>query len=776
MAQTLESASIPAVISKEECIYCYQSPYNDVTLDELTHPPHHSLNVCLHCFQSVCNRHLGLHYQVALNAAGSTHSDYFNLAKVKRPEDRAEQDKRNKKIKLRVVEKSEDEIYETLWSLGQFDETKLSLQISCTSKDANLSESITSKVNQILNSKSQDMVDQTSSWELTVKPCPHVESYQPPQLESVKQAAHSCTDCGLPDNLWLCLHCGNVGCGRNQVGVEGHSHALKHYESNPTHSIAVKLGSLSKNSSDLYCYSCDDETKFEDQRPFVNALKSYGINLEDKLASEKTLVELQVEQNMNWDFQMTDSAGKDLLKLKPDQEHGCGLINLGNSCYLNSVLQCLFNGGVKGWSLKGLGQDFPQDVLYPTNNFKCQLIKLNNAMKVEPQNYPEGIRPKSFKKCVGQSHEEFSSGRQQDSMEFLGYLVDVLDKKIFKNGSNPNDLMKFTMEDRLQCTNCGKVKYSSEAAESLQLPMPENNDPQDLVHIIAQYFNGEEVEFTCPHCKTLVKAIKKPALNTYPNTLVVNPARIRPVNWVPVKTSNELRLPGLEDPAEVLDISQFGSNGFDPAKEELMPEDEQDTGFVPNPNSASQLAAMGFQPNGIARALFATGNSNTESAMEWLFQHVEDADLNEPFVPPKDSSSAAGGKSQVNPELLANMTAMGLDEKLSLKALVLNKGDVNRSVEWVFNNMDDDGELPQEPAGDDPKDYGHKAPAPYELTGIVCHKGNSVHSGHYVAFIRQIVENEKKWVLYNDEKIVVAAPENFEEIKKNGYIYLYSRI
>lgn len=773
MAQILESASIPAVISKEECIYCFHSPYNDATLNDLTHPPHNSLDVCLHCFQAVCHRHLGLHYQVALNATGSTHSGYLNLAKVKRSDTRDEQDTRNKKIKLRVVEKSEDEIYETLWILGQFDESTLSLKASHTSNDSNIPGSISSKVKQILDSKSQDMVDQTSSWELTVKPCPHVKTFRPPMFESVKQANSSCTDCGLPENLWLCLHCGNVGCGRNQVGVEGHSHALKHFESNPSHSIAVKLGSLSKSSSDLYCYSCDDETNFEDQRPFIEALKSYGINLEDKMASEKTLVELQVEQNMNWDFQMTDSEGKHLLKLEPDQGRGCGLINLGNSCYLNSVLQCLFNGGVKGWSLNELGHDFPQDVVFPTNNLRCQLIKLNNAMKLEPQIYSGGIRPKSFKRCIGQTHEEFSSGRQQDAMEFLGYLVDVLDKNIFKNSANPNDLMKFVMEDRLQCSKCTKVKYSQETAESLQLPLPENDDPQDLVHIISRYFHGEEVEFTCPYCKIPVKAIKRPAFNSYPDTLVVNPARIRPVNWVPVKTSNELTLPGLEDSNKTLDISPFSSTGYDPTQEELIPEDEQAIGFVPNQTAASQLAEMGFQPNGIARALFSTGNSDVESAMNWLFQHVEDSDLNEPFIPPKDFRSS--GKAQFNPELLANMTAMGLDEKLSFKALILNKGDVNRSVEWVFNNMDDDGELPQEPSGQNLKDYGHKNAAFYELTGVICHKGNSVHSGHYVTFIRQIVNNEKNWVLYNDEKIVVATPENFEEMKKNGYIYLYSR-
>lgn len=765
----LENVSIPAVIAKEECIYCYQSPYNDELHGK---PPHHSLNVCLSCFQAVCGRHIGFHYQVAMNSTASKHINYLRVAKVKRPESQDEENKRNKKIKLHVVDKSEDEIYETIWALGKLEDNSLTFHEVYTSNDANLPELLVTKVNQILRSKSQEMVDQTASWELTIRPCPHVHDFEAPATPE-NSSADCCTECGLPENLWLCLHCGNVGCGRNQVGVEGHSHALKHFEANPTHSIAVKLGSLSQNTSDLYCYSCDDETKFDDEGPFIAALRVYGIMLEDKTASEKTLVELQVEQNMNWDFQMTDSEGKDLMKLPAGQKYGCGLINLGNSCYLNSVLQCLFNGGAKRWSLEELGQDFPVDVVYPANNLRCQLIKLNNAMRVEPQLYPNGIRPASFKKCVGQSHEEFSSGRQQDAMEFLSFLVDALDKKLFRN-SSPNDLFKFTLQDKLQCNQCHKVKYTYDPAEALQLPMPQNDEPQDLVQVMNQYFAGEEIEFRCPNCKVPVTASKKPALKTYPDILVVNPARIRPVNWVPVKTSNELSLPGLEDPQDKLNISQFGSTEPNAQSEQLLPDDEAETEFVPNAGCSSQLAEMGFQPNAIARALFATGNADTETAMNWLFQHVEDLDLNEPFIPPKDSR--LGDAAQVNPEDLANMAAMGLDQKLCQKALVLNKGDVNRSVEWVFNNLDDDGELPEEPLIKDATSYGHDTPAGYELTGIVCHKGNSVHSGHYVAFIRQVVDGGKKWVLYNDEKIVVAVPQNFEEMKKNGYIYFYSRV
>ncbi|AQZ09489.1 UBP14 (YBR058C) [Zygosaccharomyces parabailii] len=767
MAVMLESISIPPVIAKEECIYCFQSPYNDVAVSDT---PQNSLNICLSCFQAVCNKHAALHYQVAIKS-GSEHVDYLNIAKVKRPEDE-EENKKNKKIKLHVVEKSEDEIYQTLWALGRFQDASLTFHALYTNKDANLPDAVVSKVNQILHSKSQEMVDQTSSWELTIRPCPHVQNFSPGP--PAKQAAAStCTDCGLPENLWLCLHCGNVGCGRNQVGVEGHSHALKHFEANPSHSIAVKLGSLSQTTSDLYCYSCDDETKFEDDGSFVAALSSYGINLQDKLASEKTLVELQVEQNMNWDFQMTDSEGNDLLKLPAGRDYGCGLMNLGNSCYLNSVLQCLFNGGAKHWSLEGLGKEFPLDVVYPSNNLKCQLIKLNNAMRVEPQIYSHGIRPSSFKKCVGQSHEEFSSGRQQDAMEFLGFLVDTLDKKLFKD-SSPNDLFKFCLEDRLQCNKCGRVKYSYEPAEALQLPMPQNDDPQDLMQVMSQYFNGESIEFRCPHCKEPVVANKRPAFHTYPDTLVVNPARIRPVNWIPVKTNNELSLPGLEDPQDVLDISQFSSNGFNPELEQLLPDEDAGSEFIPNATSSALLAEMGFQPHAIARALYATGNENTETAMNWLFQHVEDADLNEPFTPPVDANP--NSKMQVDSDALANMVAMGLDQKLCHKALFLNKGDVNRSVEWVFNNMDDDGELSTELPQNVSKSYGHSTPVPYELTGIVCHKGNSVHSGHYVAFIRHLVNGQRKWVLYNDEKIVVAIPQNYTEMRKNGYIYLYSRI
>lgn len=773
--------NVPSVIAKDECLYCFETVYNETVNEGIAL---HSLDLCLSCFQTVCQRHLPLHAKVSDHNGETAHSSYLSISKVRKAEEDEEQkaDSSNKKIKLNVVEKSEDECFDTKWSFFKYDLSTSSQTSSYSDNDSNVPAIVNEKVNQVLGSKSQDLVDKTSSWELSIHSCPHTKDFQG-TVNEPRTVAEACDDCQLAQNLWLCLHCGNIGCGREQVGIEGHSHALKHFDDNPSHPLAVKLGSLSQTSADLYCYSCNDEVKFDDIQQLAYALSRFGIDLDSKLASEKSLVELQVEQNMNWDFQMTDSKGKDLKRLSVGKDYGCGLINLGNSCYLNSVLQCLLNGGVRNYSWSQFGKSFPLDVVYPGTNLKCQLIKINNALEVEPELYTNGIRPKSFKKCIGQGHEEFCSDRQQDALEFLTYLIDKLDQKIFTNDfENPNNLMKFMMQDKLQCNKCKKVRYTSEPCKAIQVPLKvsENaNNPQDLVERLQVYFSGEELEFRCPGCKEMGTATRTPGFQTYPDTLVINPVRLKLVNWTPVKTSDDLAIPGLTDPSETLDLSSFKSTGFNSATEVPLPDTDEDNAneFVPNPACVSQLTEMGFTSNAIAKALHATGNTETEPAMNWLFGHMDDPDLNEPLQLANDPAPTA---TNVDPESLSNLISMGLDPKLCRKALILNNGDVNRSVEWVFGNMDDDGELPTETKQENKTEtetgtHGHRTASPYKLIAVVCHKGNSAHSGHYVAFIRKSVDQEERWVLYNDEKIVVAVEDNFEELRKNGYLYFYTR-
>ena len=69
-----------------------------------------------------------------------------------------------------------------------------------------------------------------------------------------------------------------------------------------------------------------------------------------------------------------------------------------------------------------------------------------------------------------------------------------------------------------------------------------------------------------------------------------------------------------------------------------------------------------------------------------------------------------------------------------------------------------------------------KLPANFQLQSIVCHKGSSIHAGHYVAFVRKQIPDEQSvgWVLFNDEKVAKAA--DVEEMKKFAYVYFFRRL
>jgi ubiquitin carboxyl-terminal hydrolase 5/13 len=64
-------------------------------------------------------------------------------------------------------------------------------------------------------------------------------------------------------------------------------------------------------------------------------------------------------------------------------------------------------------------------------------------------------------------------------------------------------------------------------------------------------------------------------------------------------------------------------------------------------------------------------------------------------------------------------------------------------------------------------------PAMYRLKAFISHKGPSVHSGHYVATVRQ---EDDKWVLFNDEKVALAEGKANQRMKSLAYLYIYERV
>ncbi len=227
----------------------------------------------------------------------------------------------------------------------------------------------------------------------------------------------------------------------------------------------------------------------------------------------KSTAELEVELNATYAFDAITESGS---KLVPVSGPGLqGLQNLGNSCYINSVVQMLFSGTVPeissryGTQVNGDVSEHPfldvppmdvsSDILAQTAKLSCALTSgafapppANTVSEVtddlSSSNDPKyRLPPRMFKHVIGRDHVDFCTGQQQDAAQFLQYLLEKLDRAekgsssrvVNKANSDEgapttSNLFSFETTSRLVCSQDGKIKYKNNHAEtlwSLRVPM-----------------------------------------------------------------------------------------------------------------------------------------------------------------------------------------------------------------------------------------------------------------------------------------------------------------
>ena len=135
--------------------------------------------------------------------------------------------------------------------------------------------------------------------------------------------------------------------------------------------------------------------------------------------------------NMNMMNMNMNNMNKDLNTNKSKSysyPHHSGLENIGQTCYMNSTIQCLSN--VKGLS----------DVLlknYGNYDYESQPLALaySNLLYDLFNNKEKSIAPKLFKEIIGLLNPLFKGNHAADSKDLLFFLIETLHKEL-NNGSN----------------------------------------------------------------------------------------------------------------------------------------------------------------------------------------------------------------------------------------------------------------------------------------------------------------------------------------------------
>uniref|UniRef100_A0A8B9FP63 Ubiquitin carboxyl-terminal hydrolase 8 n=1 Tax=Amazona collaria TaxID=241587 RepID=A0A8B9FP63_9PSIT len=263
-----------------------------------------------------------------------------------------------------------------------------------------------------------------------------------------------------------------------------------------------------------------------------------------------------------------------------------GLRNLGNTCYMNSILQCLCNAPhLADYFNRNLYQD---DI--NRSNFlghKGEVAEeFGVIMKALWTGQYKYISPKDFKITIGKINDQFAGYSQQDSQELLLFLMDGLHEDLNKadnrkrhkeeNNDNLDDfraaelawhkhkqlnesiivaLFQGQFKSTVQCLTCHKKSRTFEAFMYLSLPLASTS--KCTLQECLRLFSKEEKltdnnRFYCSHCKTRRDSLKKIEIWKLPPVLLVHLKRFSYDGRWKQKLQTSV-----DFPLETLDLSQY---------------------------------------------------------------------------------------------------------------------------------------------------------------------------------------------------------------------------
>jgi len=460
-----------------------------------------------------------------------------------------------------------------------------------------------------------------------------------------------------------------------------------------------------------------------------------------------------------------DANNKNLItasNISADREVARGLVNLGNTCYANAVLQSLAHApdwcnameltphrAVCRWNSLRTNLELKQgeDEETPPFCLLCEVEHIISSLHSTPSRdvtattaTANTISPTRFMENFTSTVAPwFRKGLQEDSHEFLRLLTDAMQKASITNScctaltANPThdynvysdypiQLFRGQIQSTVTCLACHQISTTVEPMEDIGLEciyysqQPTNNSSQKLAsiqHSLNKLIQQEALEcYKCERCHTVGKATKQSKILEIPPILTLHVKRFRY---------------GTATTAPTPTLSTYNK-----------------TSNTADMSSSTSINNGSNTPNSSTSAAPTTTNAITPSTANYTLTNT---------------STAAGRTGSKKIE-----GYIKFDELLDLQPYL--------TEDWQYSFGSNTGTIERSDTTTIPS-ANKKRSCYCRLFAVVVHTGSSSHSGHYYALVRNLKKNE--WWKMDDGNSVRLASSS-EVTNAHAYMLFYRSV
>jgi len=304
-----------------------------------------------------------------------------------------------------------------------------------------------------------------------------------------------------------------------------------------------------------------------------------------------------VEVMKSWNGMYGQGMVKESLRGTPPAPGAVGMHNLGNSCFLNSIVQCLNHiAPLTQYFLEG---NFSKEINRKNplgSGGHVAMAYATLLREVWSGNY-SALAPRLLKQTVASFAPQFRNSFQHDSQEFCQFLMDGIHEDCNRVTNKPyvEELEGFGMKDEnaaietwrkhllrhdsiivdrcqgmhrshLTCPSCGRESIKFDVFSTVSLPVvPYKEGSNNVIRVedcVEKFLEGEQLDemnaWYCPGCKKHVCALKMIALWSVPDVLILHLKRFQFANC---SVSNNILRSKIDDtvkfPIDNLDLTKY---------------------------------------------------------------------------------------------------------------------------------------------------------------------------------------------------------------------------